>query len=156
MTNSKLLMIAGGVTATLTIIGVSVAAALDQALVPIIAGVGTTLSAILSHELVKAVIMKIVTYLTTPVAAASIELQQRLNTRPHHTRTLIFSSHESSRNAAGHRVVSNIEGKIEQTIEEVTPPSSARGTYITANSGSESSNESAKENKSPHHILTVD
>ena len=157
MTNSQGLLIAAGVTVVLTSIGVGIAALLDRTLIPIIAAIGTTISAVLSHELVKTIIMKIVTYLTTPavVQAASgssngLELRARLN-RPHRTRTLTFSSHESRVDLNGRHVVSDIETKIEETVNGVTPPSSRDTTYVTATSGSSSDSD-----KSMHRALTVD
>ncbi len=161
MDTSKILIICAAVTAALTVIGVGIAAALDRTLIPIIAGVGSAASAALSHEMVKTILMKIVTYLTTPATIAainsdsviSLELQARLNRHPYQSRTLIFSSHESGRDLNGRRTMSNIETKVEETIEGITPSSSSGGTFVTAGSNSESSNNSGKSNRSSPNTL---
>lgn len=131
MTKSEWLLVGAGVTIVLTIAGVAIAAVFYPAIIPIIAGAGSLISAALSHELVKSLGVRVMAYLNQEEPEAvplspqlGLELTRRLNRHPHNTQTLIFSREYSSLDSEGHHVHRSVEGRMQETTEDVTPPES--------------------------------
>lgn len=211
MNRSECLIVGAVTTIVITIAGACIAAELYPSITPVIAGVGSTVSAILSHEVVKTAGIRIINHLvgvpTPPIDGApqhtesaptpltsnpnastppgrpasahsvgsAIEMAPSTisssPSRPRRSRTLLISTHESTTDSKGRHTSSNVQTRVEETMDG-TPSDSSNSsgksnnqpspddTFETAASHEEpplrESPRHGKKGKLKHYALTVD
>ena len=132
MTKSELFLFGAGVAACVTAVSIIVAAIVSPAIIPVLTIVGTALSIMLAHELVKAACVRAFKYIVKPTPVPIVVVKKLRNKKPHTTQTLRFSRTYSEVDINGKHTSYIINTQMQSDVEhEEKGSEDSSGAYET-------------------------